>query len=774
MIAQDKLAVKSSEIKMQHVGGIGAKFIVALISDGEGGAWIGSEDNGVFHYDANGKISQFTTKNGLGDNNSYALAIDKLGRLWVGHLNTGVSVFNGKNWRNYDVGEGPIGERIFDIKICPIDGDVWLTTSAGLTRYKISTNTWEHITREDGLLEDQASAIAFKEDGTLIVGTQCYGLAIFNRVENGDYKHSRNILAPERFGTDNYSPVPLLSRGQGLPSNQINDIIVTKNTTSKSIWIATSAGLVKATNDLSKIEYIRGKDFVNKIHGLYGGTPQNFKQPTAAILNQLMPNDRLTTVVEDLVGQIWVGNWQSGIWVLDAITAKHTLTQKGSGLPDNFVTKILPLKDSHFLVGTYGGGIAKSTQPFNMPGRKPANYITPTKENSVLKKDFLNLPNPAQPPTIDELKSSHAKLNNFKTPLPKIYVANYGEDWKTQGNWVGNYGRQYAIMCGASSPFDQLFFMNESDINVRPFIGPNKRKGDTLRRWVHWFKSEDRRVMYSPINGYRRQSEWDDHAETYPLTHNGPDLWYLIDIEKQGVYKLSMYFFNKDGHGGRDRLRDFLVEIYPASATWTNFSDMERLDKIAETQTKSPPLARTRVVNFWGGVHKSLELNGNNKYFVRIANNFTFCTIMSSVCVDRVDGQESYNDTVGLSLTQNVPYCPPQFPSVIPNPTCREAVKLWKSLEKQNTNIGTSAHRRKIQLQILQLTKNSNINTNDNLLPAISQHLNQWDKHQTNNWHNFITESKKRTTNNTKPDQIKSQTTSLNKPKQKPWTGWRR
>jgi ligand-binding sensor domain-containing protein len=107
------------EPRIQRIAGLNARFIVALISDGEGGSWIGTEDDGVFHCKASGEVLQFTVKNGLGDNNGYALAIDKLGRLWVGHLNSGVSVFNGKNWQNYDVADGPIGERIFDIEICP-------------------------------------------------------------------------------------------------------------------------------------------------------------------------------------------------------------------------------------------------------------------------------------------------------------------------------------------------------------------------------------------------------------------------------------------------------------------------------------------------------------------------------------------------------------------------------------------------------------------------------------------------------------------------------
>ncbi|MDR3110163.1 MAG: hypothetical protein LBU65_10840, partial [Planctomycetaceae bacterium] len=62
------------------------------------------------------------------------------------------------------------------LQTCPTDGDVWIATSAGITRYKINADEWEHFTREDGLPEDQASSLAFKKDGTLIVGTQCHGI----------------------------------------------------------------------------------------------------------------------------------------------------------------------------------------------------------------------------------------------------------------------------------------------------------------------------------------------------------------------------------------------------------------------------------------------------------------------------------------------------------------------------------------------------------------------------------------------------------------------
>jgi hypothetical protein len=282
--------------------------------------------------------------------------------------------------------------------------------------------------------------------------------------------------------------------------------------------------------------------------------------------------------------------------------------------------------------------------------------------------------------------------------------------------------------------------------------------------------------MYSPLNGYRRQSEWDDHAETYPLSHNGPSLWYLIDVKTAGVYKLSMYFFNKDGHGGNNRWRDFLIEIYPATSSLsslTKFSDAEQLGKIAEAQTKKTPLSRTRVCDFWGGVHKSFEVVGEGKYFVRVANNFSFCTIMSSVCVDKISNQAKYNDRVELVHEQNVLYHPPVLPVNIPNQYHRTAANIWQSIDDHSNNFGTSLSRRKLQVRILQSTLSDKTPTAKNLHSVFSRQLNLREQEQKDDWNFFIHESFERTKIRS-PELIKKQETFLNNPKQNPWSNWTR
>ncbi len=87
------------------------KFVISMCRDLEGNVWIGAEDDGgtggVWRYNVRTRWwQQFTTREGLGDNNGYAVACDKQGRIWVGHLNHGVSVYNGSRWQCYESVEG--------------------------------------------------------------------------------------------------------------------------------------------------------------------------------------------------------------------------------------------------------------------------------------------------------------------------------------------------------------------------------------------------------------------------------------------------------------------------------------------------------------------------------------------------------------------------------------------------------------------------------------------------------------------------------------------
>ena len=152
---------------------------------------------------------------------------------------------------------------------------------------------------------------------------------------------------------------------------------------------------------------------------------------------------------------------------------------------------------------------------------------------------------------------------------------------------------------------------------VRPRIGENKKRGDVLRRWVHW-KSTDRvDSLYNPLIGHRRQSEWDDHSETYPQSFTGPNLVVDVTVPK-GWQEVAFYFFNKDGETGNNFRRDYFVTAR------------------RNTGISEKPLAATRVTRFRNGVYKRFAVQGPGTFVFEVERDNSFSTILSGVFVRKI------------------------------------------------------------------------------------------------------------------------------------------
>ena len=257
----ESLAVQAQPAGPRSVWKIAERgaFVMSSLHDDHDIYWFGTEDKGVWRYDPRLPIEQawhqFTTKDGLGDDNAYVLAEDYQGRVWVGHQSHGVSVWNGQQWHNYDVDSGPLGERVFDIAVSPFDGSVWIATNRGLSIYDVGKNVWRYQGRWTGLPSDQIQALGFASDGTVFVGTQCDGLVIGSPKDN--YAQWRTVNGP--------GVMPLYATGPGLPSDAINDVLVTGDDT---VYVATGYGLARSDDKGRTWAYLRGKDWRDKVLGL--------------------------------------------------------------------------------------------------------------------------------------------------------------------------------------------------------------------------------------------------------------------------------------------------------------------------------------------------------------------------------------------------------------------------------------------------------------------------------------------------------------------------
>ncbi len=486
---------------------------------------------------------------------------------------------------------------MFALAVNPKDGSVWGTTEAGLFRYVNSR--WTYFTRAEGLPSDQANALAFDADGTLYVGTQCDGIAVASPADG--YHSWRVVPGP--------ASVPNAPSGTGLPSALINCLLATKSGT---VYAGTNCGLVSSQDKGRTWHYRRGVDWKAKEAGLYPPvTPVS-----VTVSGDLLSEDYVTALAEGADGSIFVGHRQTSVEAFSPKTGLRVQSGLNGAKTDSYISGLLLAGQSAW-VGLYGGGVLPPNIP---PGTVP----------SASSLAAAPLPVPAKPPTLVELKTMLARVQSFKDDMPVGGGAYLGEDWQTQGDWVGRYGRQYAILCAADAPLDHDI-ISDVGYRVTGSIGPHCESSDSIRRWVTQAQTDQHRSLYDPIPGFRRQAEWDDHAEAYSETFEGPDIWAAITVPA-GLHKFSLYDVNKDAHdSGSNRDRDYLVDLLPFRA---KVEDAELL----------PPIAHARICNFWDGMYQSFLVHGPARYYVHIRRNSSFNTLLAGVFLDSMTGPKTRFD----------------------------------------------------------------------------------------------------------------------------------
>ncbi len=626
-------------------------FVTAMVSDGQGGAWIAGEDSGIYHYlpgwPSHWQHYDQGNSPGLISNHIYSLCLDAKGRLWAGTLRHGVCVFNGAQWKHYGLLNGPLGSHITAIVSDPYNKSVWMCTEAGVSIYETGKHTWRYLPQAIPGRSDDSTAnglpphpdsVAFNQQGVAFVGTQCNGLAI------GD--------PPYRNWTVTQGPrkMPITPSGQGLPSNLINEVLAGNH---GRIYVATDAGLAWNSRHHNPylFHYEQGADYAARVRGLWH-SPANFKMPPQSFLRTLPSGDHINCLAQDAAGKLWLGTWRSGCWT-DALyrggplghLPEHVLGLWRFGRFD--VSAILPLADGRTLVGHYGVGVSVAHFVSPSPWSRMAVAVKGWAERLLPSLWHAGLPEPAKAPTSRQLAALYQNLLNNTIPRKSAgpRVVPVTDDWRTQGSWLGRYGRYWACLFACcSSPPD--FVWSPASITLDDFeqIGPHHAKGDSVRYWVQWLATKKKRVLELPeiyldsrvlmhLTTWqvdRRESEIDDHGEAYPTTWQGPDLYVYLHIPP-GTYTLSLYFFNKDGHSQKNRNRDYVVSMLPLAASY-HFGTA--LGPSAASLARMHGTARSRVVNFSGGVWKRFLVRGPMKLAIRVAKNYSLDTILQAVMLD--------------------------------------------------------------------------------------------------------------------------------------------
>ncbi len=227
---------------------IDANTIRQIIVDDSGNLWIGSEDNGLFHYDTSeGKVVNYSpaTDHRIPDYNIQGLLVrDNV--IWVGTLRHGlvlIDIASGNVIRRfYPENTGyALGRRHIQALYRTKDDHILAGTDQGLFEYDPAVDRWH---KWDGL-DHYIRQIYEDTDGDIWIVT---GIGLFRKYASDD--HTEQIAIPAEY--------PLFVESYNLTS--------IFEDSRHMIWITSGNGLVKFNKYDNSVERISRKD----------GLPSNF------------------------------------------------------------------------------------------------------------------------------------------------------------------------------------------------------------------------------------------------------------------------------------------------------------------------------------------------------------------------------------------------------------------------------------------------------------------------------------------------------------------
>lgn len=160
-----------------------------IIEDKSGNIWFTSTKNGVYRFDGN-VFTHFTSKNGLGHDDTYFLMEDQSGKIWCGTAD-GLSYFNGTSFSNIspavirndstytkttlgDYGVPIPHENGIWCMMQDREGIYWIGTMTGVYRY--NDKAYSHFTITDSVTNNTKYSLGWTEsilqdkDGSIWIG----------------------------------------------------------------------------------------------------------------------------------------------------------------------------------------------------------------------------------------------------------------------------------------------------------------------------------------------------------------------------------------------------------------------------------------------------------------------------------------------------------------------------------------------------------------------------------------------------------------------------
>jgi len=155
------------------------RVVRSIVVGNDGSVWIGTEGFGLSRL-KNGKMTTFTTRQGLSHDLVWSLCVDREDGLWIG-TDDGLTRMQGEKLTRYSVGDGLPSAVIRSI-ITARDGSVWIGTNDGLARFQ--NGSFTYFTTREGMSLNMVRSLFEDREGALWIGTLGGGL---NRYQDGRF-----------------------------------------------------------------------------------------------------------------------------------------------------------------------------------------------------------------------------------------------------------------------------------------------------------------------------------------------------------------------------------------------------------------------------------------------------------------------------------------------------------------------------------------------------------------------------------------------------------
>jgi len=278
---------------------------------------------------------------------------DDKGNLWMGSDGEGLFHYNAFqkkfNTLKLSLKEYPLINNISSFQFLKgKDSTLWIGTKYGIVKYFHKNNQFKLYNTEGNHL---IYTITRDKNNTIWAGGFTTGLLKYSAA------------------TDSFKKIP--STKKSLPDNDIVDIIPIDNNT---LWVSTWAGGIHKFDiknekfeevfingeriNRARTSFIDSKEniWLGTDHGVFkiskSGSIQNYNQDGS--VDQKLSGNRVFNIKEDYDGNIWIGT-NVGLTKLDVELNKTTLFYKQKGLPNDFIYTILIAKNNDIWVSTNFG-----------------------------------------------------------------------------------------------------------------------------------------------------------------------------------------------------------------------------------------------------------------------------------------------------------------------------------------------------------------------------------------------------------------------------------